>query len=64
MSRLLQIYESDLAELESALPAIMAAIEVAPPVIRMKFRRVKEILSDVRWDYGPHSEVETIPPGA
>jgi hypothetical protein len=28
--------------------------------VRMKFRRFKEILSNVRWDYGPPQEVERV----
>lgn len=60
MSRLHQIYEDDLAELERSIPLIMLAIEAAPPKVRMKLRRVKEILSDVRWDYGPHLAAGTI----
>lgn len=61
MSKLLQIYEGDLAELEQILPALHDAMGKTSPRIRMKLRRAKQILSDVRWDYGPHSEVEEIP---
>ncbi len=64
-NRLLQIHESDLAELEHAIPLLC---EVAMQShdnnrSRVQIRRVKEILSNVRWNYGPWSDVTIIPAG-
>lgn len=61
--KLFQIYESDLALLETALPRIQQALGVAlnRPDVHTIMGEVKEILSNVRWDYGPHTEVTCIP---
>lgn len=61
-TRLFQIYETDLTALEELLPAILWANPLAcnDTATRMKFRRVKEIISNVRWNYGPPTEVEEI----
>lgn len=32
------------------------------PLVRKQWERVKEILSNVRWNYGPPSQVEEIDP--
>jgi hypothetical protein len=56
------IHEKDLCELERLLP--MLAEDLTPvlnPRIKTQLRRVKQILSDVRWDYGPPEEVLQIP---
>lgn len=50
-----QIQESDLADLERLLPTLQ---EMMTPVVR----RVKEILSNVRWNYGPYQDVEIVEP--
>jgi len=69
-SKLFHIYEEDLAVLEKALPEISSCLMGHDnPRVRTALRRVKAILSDVRWDYGPHGQVEIIrcddiPPGA
>jgi hypothetical protein len=57
-----QIYETDLAKLESAMPRLMDAAGVAlnRPDVQVLFDEVKEILSNVRWNYGPPQNVETI----
>lgn len=63
MSQLFQINEQDLETLERATPAIASAL---PPEaldrkdIREHLEMVKKVLSDVRWDYGPHSDVEIV----
>lgn len=63
-TRLLQIKEDDLAELEKVLPELSEAlITVSNPSIRTKLRRVQQILSNVRWNYGPSTLVEIIPAG-
>jgi hypothetical protein len=62
MTRLYQITEEDLGELERTLPQIcedlMANLDGR---LRTQFRRCQTILSQVRWRYGPASEVERIP---
>ena len=63
MSRLFQIYESDLAELERVIPALadrhMAAFDSNQD--RVAIRVVQRILKDVRWNYGPASNVTILP---
>lgn len=59
--RLFQINENDLNELERVLPELIEALE--PSMAnrhRVQARRVKQIISDVRWSYGPASECEAI----
>lgn len=61
MSKLFQIHEHDLVDLEKAMPEIADAL--MPHLtnrLRVKLRTVQKILSDVRWNYGPPSEVEVI----
>lgn len=62
MSQLFQIYEDDLSELERTIPqfanALMPALNNR---LRTQLRRIQEILSNVRWNYGPPTEVETLP---
>lgn len=57
--KLFRIYENDLAKLEAALPRIMDAAGLAlnQPGVQVMFDEVKEILSNVRWDYGPPQEI-------
>ncbi len=65
MSRMLQISESDLAELESTLPLIVDRLY--PQMdnrLRSQVRRIQRVLTDVRWNYGPPREVEAISEGA
>jgi hypothetical protein len=63
MSKLFQIYDSDLEALEQLLPELHSAAGelLNEPSVRIKFRRVKDILSNVRWNYGPHEEVRVDP---
>lgn len=63
--KMYQINEDDLETLESALPALQDAMMSVPGVINRKdvhehLSMVKRIVSDVRWDYGPPTNVETI----
>ncbi len=61
-ARLFQIYEDDLAELERTLPQLADALmPVLDNRLRVQLRRCKEIVSMVRWNYGPPGEVEIIP---
>lgn len=62
MSRLFQIYEDDLADLERIAPLFAdGAIVTLTPRLRTQLRRVQTILSNVRWGYGPPSHVESVP---
>lgn len=62
MAKLFQIYEEDLAKLEVALPRLMqiAGVYLNTPEAQVLFSEAKEILSNIRWDYGPPSEIEVI----
>lgn len=65
-SRLFQIKEEDLAELERSLPRIVEFL--GPDAIngqggnrlRKHIRTVRRILADVRWDYGPPQSIEVV----
>lgn len=67
MSKLFQIYEEDLTELEHTLSQFQddlieqLAKPAVAPRLRKQLRRVQEILMNVRWNYGPPTEVEIIP---
>lgn len=62
MSRLFQINEEDLGELERTIPQLSEAMmAILDNRLRVQLRRMKTILSNVRWDYGPPSEIEIIP---
>lgn len=61
MSKLFQIYENDLVALEEILPQISERIVLLncnDQQLRESLFMVKEILSNVRWNYGPPSEIE------
>lgn len=57
-----RICEEDLAILESELPRLLEASAVLcnDPIHRKRWEAVKEIISNVRWDYGPPLEVQVI----
>jgi hypothetical protein len=63
--RLFQITEDDLAELERTLPDLFSSGPVMQALdnnrSRTQLRRVKDILSNVRWNYGPWSDVTIVP---
>lgn len=61
--KLYQINADDLEYLESAMPVICFRCGelLNDTDVRMKFRRIKEIVSNIRWDYGPPSEVQIVP---
>jgi len=64
MSKLFQIHEDDLAELERTLPQLADALMSSlTNRLRSQIRRVQTILSNVRWNYGPPSDVEIVPGG-
>ncbi len=58
--KMFQITESDLEVLESSLPELIDGLGVRgnARIIQEHVALVKKILSDVRWNYGPHSEIE------
>lgn len=62
MSKLFRVYEEDLQKLEHALPRIAdrCISLMNDPELQVLFQEVKEIVSNVRWDYGPPSEVARI----
>ncbi|QDT52427.1 hypothetical protein Pan44_04380 [Caulifigura coniformis] len=62
MSRLYKITDEDLAELEKTLPKLSESLMIhLTPSLRTSLRRCKNILSDVRWHYGPAEQVQSIP---
>jgi hypothetical protein len=62
MSQIFQIHEDDLQELESTLPKLADQLfESMDNRTRVQLRRVQKIISDVRWNYGPPSEIHSIP---
>ncbi len=63
MSKLFQIKEDDLGALEATMPQLADALmPVLNNRLRVQLRRVQQVLSDVRWNYGPPSDVEIISP--
>ena len=62
--KLFQIKEDDLATLEAQLPRLADSMMVnLTNADRAKWRQVQEILSNVRWNYGPPTDIEVIPGG-
>jgi hypothetical protein len=63
MGKLFHVYESDLAKLEAALPLLCEAM---PPSaanradVQTWLSECKEILSNIRWNYGPPEEVHVV----
>jgi hypothetical protein len=59
--KLFQIYEDNLVELEKLLPELCDALyPTLNNPIKVKLRRLKNLLSDIRWNYGPPDEVTII----
>lgn len=58
-----QITEEDLALLESECPRLLQAsmMDCNDPVTHKRWQEIKRILSDVRWNYGPPTEVMELP---
>lgn len=64
-SRLFQINEEDLAELERILPVMYdrAAIQMQDTRSRKMVEKVMRIVQSVRWNYAPWTNIETLPAG-
>ena len=63
MPRMFQVHEESLCELEALIPEIVNILAMGlNPRLRVKCRRIKQILSDVRWNYGPYDEIREVPP--
>lgn len=60
--KLFQINENDLGELERILPQLSEAL--MPTMnnrLRRQLRQCQTVLSNVRWGYGPPTDVSVIP---
>lgn len=62
MSRLFQVYEDDLRTLETALPRLQDALRerACDPAVQVALQEVKDILSNIRWNYGPPQEMQRV----
>lgn len=60
--KLFQIAEDDLQKLENTLPKLQDVLGLAlnRPDVQVMLQECKEIISNVRWNYGPPSEVHII----
>ncbi len=62
MTHLFHIYPDDLETLERIVPKmadmLMPQMDNA---LRTQLRQVQHVLSQVRWNYGPPTDIETIP---
>lgn len=62
MPKLFRVTEDDLAELERILPQLgESLVPVLNNRTRVQLRRCQSILSDIRWNYGPPTEVAPSP---
>lgn len=63
-TKLYHITEDDLAVLEAELPRLLETSSETcnDPITRKRWEMVKGIISNVRWDYGPPSEVQRVDP--
>lgn len=60
--KMFQINENDLGELEHTLPQLSEALmPIMNNRLRVQLRRIQTTLSNVRWNYGPPTDVEVIP---
>jgi hypothetical protein len=60
--KLFQVYENDLQKLEYALPRLQEALlpRLNDPELQVLFAECKEVISNIRWNYGPPSEVQVV----
>jgi len=64
-NRMFQINEDDLCDLERIVPEICDRLQLAQAgkqqgELLTKIRKLQIILTNIRWNYGPHSETEGI----
>lgn len=60
--KLFRITEDDLGKLEAILPELqMSLMAVMNNRDRVHLRQCQSILSNVRWNYGPPTDIEMIP---
>ena len=65
MSKVYQVTEENLVELERIIPELYQSIAIhCQPYQRTRFRQIKNMLSDIRWGGGPYSEIYQIPADA
>lgn len=58
------VTEDDLCDLERMLPQLCEFATLRPdarPMFRVMTRRLQQIMTNIRWDYGPSGEVHVIP---
>lgn len=62
MSQLFQIHADDLATLEQVMPELCGtpAVIASDNATKRKWRQVQQILTRVRWGYGPFEESEIV----
>lgn len=66
MPKMFQISADDLRVLEDVIPKLCDTVGSRPEATnkdRTRIRVVKRILSDIRFDYGPPTDVENVPAG-
>jgi hypothetical protein len=65
VTRMFQVPEPDLEYLEREIPKLcdFNSMSCNNPAMRLKWNRIKEIVSNIRWNYGPPTQVERIPAG-
>ena len=58
-----RVNEDDLQKLEALLPRVFDRLvpQMNDPALQIMAEELKRIVSDVRWDYGPPSEVRQLP---
>ncbi len=64
-STLYQVHEEDLAALERELPALLHEAYPAcnDPLTRKRWEAVRDIITRIRWSYGPPTDVSTVEDG-
>lgn len=64
MGRMFQIHDDDLSDLEHMVPDLCSKLAAdLHPRQKSQLRRIKDILSNVRWDYGPWGHVTRLSNG-
>lgn len=59
--RMLHISSTDLATLVDLLPPLLEiGMDKWTNLQRVRYRRVQQILTNVQWNYGPHTNIQHI----